>query len=45
MSTIFICKDCTYYNLTFEAIENHETVNGHEWKVIHTSTDLEELKK
>jgi azurin len=44
MSTIFICKDCTYYNLTLEAIETHETVSGHEWKVIHTTTDLEGLK-
>ena len=44
MSTLFICKECTYYNLTLEAIEIHETIKGHDWKIIHTNTSLEGLK-
>jgi hypothetical protein len=45
MSTLFICKECTYYNLTLEAIENHEKINRHDWKVIHTNTSLEGLNQ
>lgn len=43
MNTILICKNCTYYNLTIEAIEEHENKTGHSWKVIHTTTNIHEL--
>jgi hypothetical protein len=43
MTTILICKDCTYYNLTIEAIEQHQDETAHSWKVIHTTTNIHEL--
>jgi hypothetical protein len=43
MSIILICKDCTYYNLTIEAIEKHQDETAHSWMVIHTPTNIHEL--
>jgi len=41
MGTIVICKDCTYYNLTIAALEEHEKQTGHKWKIIHSNTTLD----
>ena len=43
MTTLSICKDCTYYNLTITALEQHKKQTGHNFKVVHTSTDLKNV--
>jgi len=43
MTTLFVCKDCTYYNLNITALTEHESMTGHDGKVIHTSTNLDNI--
>ena len=41
MGCIYICKCCTYYNLTVASLMEHEKQTEHNWKVIHTNTTLD----
>ena len=39
-TSFMICKMCTYYNMSLEAIEEHKKQTGHNWQIVHTSTSL-----
>jgi len=40
MSTLVICKNCSFYHFSMEIVEQHALENNHGFKIIHTSTDL-----